>query len=104
MEIYHAQTYLASAQVQAYHAYIWHISQVHIFIIQKLKISNQEKKYDKNGWATHTESTEFASWKMKKCSPIFHSSPLPHPSTLFFVIGKKEKNPLHGRYDSCIVI
>ena len=94
MEIYHAQTYLASAQVQAYHAYIWHISQVHIFIIQKLKISNQEKKYDKNGWATHTESTEFASWKMKKYSPIF----------LFFVIGKKEKNPLHGRYDSCIVI
>ena len=103
MEIYHAQTYLASAQVQAYHAYIWHISQVHIFIIQKLKISNQEKKYDKNGWATHTESTEFIMKKYNPINPIKNTF-LPLPSTLLFVIGKKEKYPLHGKYHTCNVI
>ena len=85
MEIYHAQTYLASAQVQAYHAYIWHISQVHIFIIQKLKISNQEKNFMTKMAEQHIQNQlnlHHEKWKNTVPSFIPHPSPTPPPCFL----------------------
>ena len=98
MEIYHARTYIASAQVHVYHAYTWHIPQMHIFIIEKLNINNRDKNKTKMA-EQHTESTEFVSWTIKKYNSIFHP-----PPALFFVIDKKEKYPLHGKYHTCNVI
>ena len=75
MEIYHARTYIASAQVHVYHAYTWHIPQMHIFVIEKLNINNRKKNKTKMA-EQHTESTEFVLWKIKKYNSIFHSLPL----------------------------